>query len=534
MKKIKYFTVLAFLIITSLTACKKDLKEVVFSDVTSSTYKYDNPLAAIGIVYANMRNLLGLTNYYIMQETSSDELVQPANASGWDDGGIYKHEHLHTFSSLDPQMNNLFNTLYNGIINSNRIIEQIKAGTIAPPAGVTKDSFAAEVQTARAFYYWLVCDNFGNAPLVTSSSKELPSNAARKDIYDFVIKELTTSIPLLSEAQDKSMYGRFNKWAGKALLANVYLNAEVYTGTPRWTECMAQCSDIIGKYSLESNYTDIFKTNNENSPEFIFAIPFNQTLGQGFYVEMYSWHGALKGKRNMQATPWGSGSAMGISQFIDTYDANDERLNDTWLSGPQFALDGITPLLGSYDQAGKPLNFTKDLPNGLYTGESEGYRMNKFEVAVGAMANLGNDFPMFRYAQVLMMQAECLLRTGDAAGAALLVSQVRARAFKTNPAAATITAADLVKNSSYKYGYVENYQVVDFGDQTPVQYGRFLDELGYEFAWEGHRRRDDIRFGVFTTKSWLSHKPQGATKTIFPLPQSSLNSNPNLKQNPGY
>lgn len=533
MKIIKTTLVVILLSSTVFTSCKKQLEEHVYSDVTSSTYTYDNPEAAIGIVYANMRNLFGHTNYYMLQETTSDELVMPANASGWDDGGIYKHMHLHTYNSLDPQVSNMFNTFFTGIINANRIIAQIESGVIKPPVGITKESFMAEVQVARAFYYWLVCDNFGNSPLVTGTDIKLPEMSSRKDIYNFVVTEINTALPLLSESQDKVMYGRFNKWAAKALLAEVYLNAQVYTGDEKWVECLAQCNDIIGKYSLETNYSDIFKTQNENSPEIIFAIPFDETLATGFFPEMFSWHGALKAKENMQATPWGSGSAMGVSQFIDTYNTKDERLADTWLMGPQFAVDG-TPLLGSYDQAGKPLNFTKNLPNGLYTGESEGYRMNKFEVQLGAMNNLSNDFPFFRYGQVLMMKAECLLRTGDADQAASLVSSVRSRAFKANPAEATLTAADLTGNSVYKYGFVENYVVTDAGDQSAIQYGGFLDQLGYEFAWEGFRRRDDIRFGVYTKKSWLSHKPQGDTKIIFPLPEPALNSNPNLKQNPGY
>jgi hypothetical protein len=533
--RIKIYSLAVVLLLSALiTACKNNLEEIVYSDVTSSNYKYDNPNSAIGIVYANMRDLFGHQNYYMLQETTSDELVMPANASGWDDGGIYKHMHLHTYNSEDPQLNNMFNRLYAGVINANRIIEQIESGVIVPPSGVSKEMLTGEIRVARAFYYWLICDNFGNAPLVTSTAdKSLPGTTSRKDIYNFVVSEITASLPSLSENLDKSMYGRFNKWAAKALLANVYLNAQVYSGETKWAECLAQCNDIIGKYSLESNYADIFKTQNENSPEIIFAIPFDQTLGQGLFTEMYSWHGALKGKKNMQATPWGSGSAMGISQFIDTYSPNDERLADTWLMGPQFAVDG-SALLGSYDQAGKPLNFTKNLPNGLFTGESEGYRMNKFEVQLNAMQNLSNDFPFFRYGQVLLMKAECLLRTGDAAQAAALVSQVRVRAFKKNPAEAVVTAADLLQNSAYKFGYVENYNIIDAGDQSVIQYGGFLDELGYEFAWEGFRRRDDIRFGVYTKKSWLSHQPKGDDKILFPIPQPALNSNPNLKQNPGY
>jgi hypothetical protein len=148
---------------------------------------------------------------------------------------------------------------------------------------------------------------------------------------------------------------------------------------------------------------------------------------------------------------------------------------------------------------------------------------------------MSNDFPFFRYAEVLMMKAECLLRTGNSAEAAVLVSQVRAQhGFTRNPAKAVVTGAELMGNTRYQYGYVENYQVVDPGNTAPVPYGRFLDELGWEFAWEGHRRRDMIRFGTYTTKSWLSHKPQGITALFFRYPRSRSAPIPTLSKTPDY
>lgn len=531
MKKIKYGIIVFFAVSAISYSCNKDLNEIVYHDVTEETYIYNSAYEAIGIAYTPLRSLWSHQTYYMANETSSDELVMPANASGWDDGGIYRRMHLHTWNSENPQLINMWNTMYMGVINANNILEQLEADKIPIPKEATKEALIAEIRVVRAFYYWLIVDNFGDAALVTTSKKELPKKTPRNDIYNFVIDEISQSMPNLSEDNNKLMYGRFNKWAAKSLLANIYLNAEVYTGEAKWDDCLTQCNDIVtsGKYLLEDNYRDIFIPENQNSTEIIFSIPFDKNVGSGFYPEMYSWHGALKGKRNMQATPWGSGSAMGISQFIDTYDTDDSRLGDSWLRGPQYALDGVTPLTGSYDQAGKPLVFTKDLPDGLYTGESEGYRMNKFEVEIGALSNLSNDFPFFRYAEVLLMKAECLLRTGKADDAAQLVTQVRARAFKTHPEKAVVTGAQLSENSVYNYGYIENFKIVDPGDESPVKYGGMLDELGWEFAWEGHRRRDDIRFGVYTTKSWLSHKPNGADRATFMIPQAAINSNPNLK-----
>jgi hypothetical protein len=388
----------------------------------------------------------------------------------------------------------------------------------------------------RAYYYWLICDNFGDAPLVTAKTSDLPEKTPRQEIYNFIVSELTEVIPKLNEEQGGNMYGRMNKWAGKALLANVYLNAEIYTGQAHWQDCITQCDDIInsGKCALSSVYKDLFRAQGvEDSPEILFTVPYDMNLAGGNNFHMFSWHGELKKKFETEASPWGDGAAKGVSQFVDTYDTDDSRLEDTWLMGPQFEADGVTPLLGVYDKKDDPLVFSKDLPSGNYTNEGEGYRMNKYEVEKGTSGNSSTDVPLFRYAQVLLMKAECLLRLGQP-GAGALVTQVRQRAFKDNPSSATVTDEQLKENSSYKYGYVENYVIVDPGDQSPVQFGRMYDELGWEFAWESFRRRDAIRFGVYTKKSWLSHKPQGDYRAVFPIPETVLTSNPKLVQNPSY
>lgn len=532
MKTIIKISLFVTFFVTVITGCNKDLKEITYSDVPSGTYTYTDAYSAMGIVYASFRNNFDVTGWYNIQEVSSDEMCQPANASGWDDGGIFKRMHLHTWNSENPQMNNMWNNIYSGILNANRVIRQLKSGVVPAPKGIDSASLVSEMKVARAFYYWLLLDNFGDVPLYTSESTDLLPTSPRKDIYQFVVSEITQAISMLSENNDKLMYGRFNKWAAKTLLANIYLNAKVYGVDSKWDDCLTQCNDIIGsgKYMLEANYKDIFKTDNENSQEIIFAVPFDDKVGGGFYPQMSSWNGAFKDKSNMQATPWGFGAVMGVPQFIDTYDPTDERLADTWLMGTQLKLNG-DPILAS---DGTPFILTKNLPDGLYTKEKEGYRMNKFEVKVGALMNLSNDFPFFRYAQVLMMKAECLLRTGQADAAAAIVSQVRARAFKNNSAKTNVTGNDLLGNTRYKYGYVENYLMVDPGNNSLVQYGGLLDELGWEFAWEGQRRRDNIRFGTFTTKSWLSHKPNGDYRTVFPLPQSAINANSKLAQNPAY
>jgi hypothetical protein len=193
--------------------------------------------------------------------------------------------------------------------------------------------------------------------------------------------------------------------------------------------------------------------------------------------------------------------------------------------------DSIFGTMGAF--VGKPLSYRNYLPGVDQSEEVDGYRLGKFEIAMGATNRLSNDWPLFRYADVLMMKAECLLRTGDADGAAALVTKVRERDFKSDPSKAVVTGAQLLMGSSYDYGLRNHLTTTEEGG-ADIQYGRFLDELAWEFNQEARRRTDLIRFGVFTTKSWLSHSPNGDYRALFPIPKTEIDKNPNLKQNPGY
>jgi hypothetical protein len=521
-----------------LTGCDNDLNEKVFSEIMETSYNYTvsdwNP-NILG-VYDRIRSYR-YPSYWQMQELTGCCIVIAPNISGWNDGGIYLQKHFHTWNSELGEINTSWEYFYSGIVLCNSAIDKVEKNLIPAPSETARAEGLAELRTVRAFYYWLVCDNFGDAPLVDAITQEIPGKAARKDIYDFIVEELKEAIPNLSENQDVSTYGRFNKWAGKCLLANVYLNAEVYTGTAQWNECIEQCNDIINsrECSLASEYKDSFRAiPDENSKEVLMTIPYDYARGvTGNWLWMNSWHKELKKKFLTNAMPNEAGGAKAIGQFIDTYQEGDGRLDDTWLHGLQQDAEG-NQLYGLYDMPGEPLNFTKDLPSANYTNEMEGYRMNKYEVEEGAEWSSNTDIPVFRYSEVLLMKAECLLRTG-AAGAGALVTQVRQRNFKGEYAdKATVTDDQLKEDSSYPWGYVEDYLITDPGDQTPVQFGRMFDELCWEFAYESHARRDMIRFGIFTTKNWLSHKPNGDYRTVFPIPEAALTANPELVQNPAY
>jgi hypothetical protein len=239
---------------------------------------------------------------------------------------------------------------------------------------------------------------------------------------------------------------------------------------------------------------------------------------------------------NLQASPWGGICA--IPQFIKTFDPDDNRLKTNWIQGPQYDANTGQQLGCEYpplSTSGHKLEFINSLPGIDSSQEIDGFRLGKYEFRMGALFDLSNDCPFFRYADVLMMKAEALLRTGHADDAAAIVTQVRQRSFLTNPTKAVVTGADLQKGSVYQYGVAINDVLQGPADGgADIQYGRFLDELGWEFAMEGRRRADMIRFGIFTSKSWLSHKPNGDYRTVFPIPQPEIDKNNNLKQNAGY
>ncbi|KAA2244580.1 RagB/SusD family nutrient uptake outer membrane protein [Chitinophaga agrisoli] len=516
----------ALLMVLAGSACTK-LDPETFSELVEESiiYKESDTSNIIAQAYSPLRPVWAdWMGNFDLQEESADEIITPARPNGWYDGGTYQRMHRHTWTSLQEQPDALWGRVFNGVANTNRAIYLFSSGKL--PVGAAKESLVAELKALRAFYYWLLCDNFGNVPIVTDyEDLSVPKQSQRKEVYDFIVKELNDNIPLLRESAGTGMYGRFNKWAAKTLLAKMYLNAGVYSGATAWPQCLQQCNDVIqaagtGLYMLEPQYRDNFKTNNETSRELIFTVPYDEINAPGFIIHMKTLDPLSQQVFRMEAQPWGGNCA--VPQFINTYDPEDTRLKDTWLQGPQKTPAGVEVI--DY------VNFVGGIEK---SKSNEGFRVGKYEIRVGAKGSLSNDFPIFRYADVLMMKAECLLRTGQTGEAAQLVTQVRQRAFATTtPAKATVTAADLQKGSKYQYGYWDNGQITELQGGDDVQLGRLLDELGWEFAAEAHRRQDLIRFGIFATKKWFQHRPNGANRTIFLIPQEELNKNPNLVQNP--
>ena len=547
MKKLKYITYTKIAVIAifmiGISSCT-DLKDTSYNQVISSEFvptSSDIP-ALTGAPYVDWRGLLLQWNtLYRAQEVSGDEMLTPARPNGWVDGGVYRRIHEHTWTTDDDIVINVWTRAYQGITNCNRIIYQVQTKSI-PVAAKDTTSLIAEMKLLRASYYWVLCDMYGNVPIVDRFDVPigyLPKQNTRKEVYNFIVNEILANANKVSSKNDQTTYGKFNKWAGLTLLAKMYLNAEVYSGTPAYDKCIAICDTIINakgttKIDLESNQRNVFITENQNSKEIIFALPFDSKYvsdWNSFDVHMQTLEPENQATYNLESSPWGGICA--IPQFISTFDLEDSRYQDNYIKGQQFKANGdsIFGTMGVF--TGKPLSYRNYLPGVDISDEVDGFRLGKFEIAMGATNRLSNDWPLFRYADVLLMKAESMLRTGDADGAAVLVSQVRQRNFKSNPAKAVVTGADLLKGSSFDYG-LRNHLVTTEEGGADIKYGRFLDELGWEFNQEARRRSDMIRFGVFTKKSWLSHSPNGDYRALYPIPRTEIAKNTNLVQNTGY
>lgn len=544
MKKLTYIiytgaAIIAFLMVVPL-ACTK-LKDTSYNQIISSEFTPTAlDLASLsGAAYVDWRGLLLQWNtLYRAQEVSGDQMLTPARPNGWVDGGVYRRIHEHKWTTEDDIVINIWTRAFKGVTNCNRIIHQVQAGLIPV---IAKDTTAliAETKLLRASYYWVLCDIYGNVPIVDKFDVPLgylPKQNTRQEVYNFIVKELITNIPLVSTQNNTATYGKFNKWAGLALLAKMYLNAGVYTGTPAWDKCKVVCDTIINasQFILESNQKNVFLTENQESKEIIFALPFDSKYvaeWNSFDIHMQTLSPENQATYNLQSSPWGGVCA--VPQFISTFDTEDSRYLDNYIKGQQYKANGdsIYGTMGAF--AGKPLAYRNFLPGVDISDQVDGFRLGKFEIAKKATNRLSNDWPLFRYADILMMKAESLLRTGNANAAAVLVTQVRQRNFKSNPAKAMVTGAELVKGSGYDYG-LRNHLTSTTEGGADITFGRFLDELGWEFNQEARRRTDMIRFGAFTKKSWLSHSPNGDYRALFPIPRTEIAKNSNLVQNTGY
>ena len=487
-----------------------DLEEELFSEIAVDDFfqSDEEVTAALGAAYTSLYGFMG--DLYAMQQITSDENAVPTRGNDWDDGGNWRRLHLHTYNPLDPFMNGTWSFCYGGINTVNRLLFQFEQLGVAEAA--------PELRALRAYYYFLLIDMYGNVPLVTDfADTEAPATSSRQEVFNFIESELTTVLPDLSRTVGGEQYGRMNFYAAQTVLANLYMNAEIYTGSARWEDAEAALDVIIdsGSYTLMGNFFDNFSTDNAGSTEIIFAIPYDQVFARGFNLNARTLHYGSQQTYDFTFQPWNGYCAL--EEFYNSFDDEDIR-KGSFIQGQQFTLGGeevIDAGAEDGDFNGPPLFFQAEInelgPNAL---RQAGTRIGKYEFEVGATENLSNDFILFRYADVLLMKAETIMRQdGDMGEAMDLVNQIRNRAR------------------------------VDDLDELDMDI--LLAERGRELAFEGKRRTDLIRFGRYNDEWWakrMNPNPDEFSEAgrfapevrLFPIPAAQIDANQRLEQNPGY
>jgi starch-binding outer membrane protein, SusD/RagB family len=548
MRKILTYIISSVLLSGSLFSCH-NLDVPITTQLTPDVFPQTPTqfVSASGPVYVALRGNWS-TEYFFQQSFSTDEGIMPARGGNWFDGGQNMQMHYHSWTKDNGYVNGNWGWLATTIGVANQTLSILNS---TEPAGAAKNTNIAEIKLARAFTFFMLMDNYGNVPIDTLYGDFTPRpNTPRAKVFEFIESEVKKCIPYLSTTVDVSTYGRPTVYMAYALLAKMYINAEYYTGTAKYNECIAACDNIInsGKFAIASkdNYLKMFYYNNgPTSPgskeEFIFAIPFDAT-SSGFLGRSANYKARYDVPRSMGKVADGAGfnffnipytpggPASTLPEFYANFnDPNDVR-NKQWLTGLQFKADGVTPIMvtttkAGYDAIAYPgdktaytyqVNLTPNIllrqsESAFDCGNDEvawnmGYRNIKFYPdPTSASRNQNNDEPVFRYADIILEKAEAIQRGGTATSgqtALSLVNLLRANRT-TSPALTSIKLDDI------------------------------LSERNRELAWEGWSRNDVIRFGKFESK-WGYKTNSETYRRIFPIPTSALVLNPSLTQNPGY
>jgi starch-binding outer membrane protein, SusD/RagB family len=537
MKKLLKYISLPVTLIWLLASCHK-LDVPVTSELTPSVFPQDSSqfISASGPAYVALRGAYAV-EYFFQQTYSTDEGIMPARGGNWFDGGQNQQMHYHTWTKDNGYANGNWTWLTTIVGTTNQTLSILNA---TEPAGAAKQANLAEIKMVRALAYFMLMDNYGNVPVDTTYGDFSPhTNVPRAQVFSFIENEIKNALPYLSTEVDTYTYGRFTKYGAYALLAKMYLNAEYYTGTARYDDCIAACDQVIssGIYAIEPSATYLQQFYPDNGPqmkEFIFAIPYspNYTGFVGRSVNIHSRYDVPRSEVQKFSLPFvPSAPASTLPEFYAYFnDANDVR-NGQWLTGLQFLNDGITPVTVTTTNLGYNQFYSGSDPSGVYTyqvnltpdvvlrqdstqfdcGNDEvawnmGYRNIKFYPdATSPNRNQNNDIPVFRYSDIILMKAEAILRGGGATGGqtALSLANTLRSNRTTSPAWADITL-DSVYNERCR-----------------------------EFAWEGWHRNDMIRFGKFEG-TWGFKKDDDVNHRIYPIPTVAFQLNPKLTQNPGY
>ncbi|SDS59702.1 Starch-binding associating with outer membrane [Mucilaginibacter mallensis] len=534
MKSYKIFTILVAMMVMFTVSCTKDLNTAPIDPlVTTSATVFNNAAAykqALAKLYASMAvsgqkidfsqpdiqasdqgTACFLREFWAAEEVTTDECI-----NAWGDGGLVEY-HGGLWSDQNLYVQLMYERIFVNIAYCNEYVRDVSAKLGSLPSGLsvaTVQQYLAEARFLRAYFYECAMDMYGNVPFATEAELPgtfLPKQISRGDLFKYIESELIAIQPMLA-APGTNEYARIDQAADWALLSRMYLNAQVYTGTQRYTDCITYANKIIqsGKYSLHSNYQQLFLAdNNLDRDEIILPLAEDGVSTESYGDVTFIIHAGV------------GGSEDATNEFgIASGGWAGNRMTNTFVTKVFPDASGNTDKRAIFYTAGQKLGPIADP-----TIFSEGYLSAKWKNVTSAGVPGSNntfvdtDFPLFRLGEVYLNYAEAVLRGGsggDAGTALTYINALRTRAYG-NTGAGTITAAQLTLSF-------------------------MIDERGRELYWEMFRRTDLIRFGLFTGSSylwdWKGNVMAGtgtdAHLNIFPLPASDLQLNSNLKQNPGY
>jgi len=537
MKKMKFNLIYILLVAVTLQSCTKDL-DVISEDTrtTSSDALLSAPggyKQALAGVYGNLSltgvngpgssflegidagtSQFGRCMWYLQNLTTDEVLWSYENDPGVRDlqRNIWTDQNVILLGMYSRTMASV--ALSNEFLRQSTP-EKVAARNIPAAEAANIVVYRNEVRVLRAMAYYYMMDLFGKAGYITEND---PINFQspqynRQQLFNFIQSELTAVMPNLKAARTNE-YGRLDQGVAKMILAKMYLNAEVYIGMPKYTECLTMCTDLIGSgYTLNANYLRNFNSENHTSPEMIFSLQSDGALTQNFgatTVMINGQVGSVEGNgADFGVGGWG-GALRLRKQFVQKFDGNI------------FATDRRNTIFSG----------TRSIEIANISLQDQGFILKKYSnrnnagVAGINSTFVDTDFPLFRLADVHLMYVEAQMR---ASGATNGSSTTNANATSVG----YINALRMRANNGTMAGNVT---------QSNITLDFLIDERSRELHWEGHRRQDLIRFAKFTggayNWAWKGNIATGTSISsnfsVFPVPAQSLGANKNLTQNTGY
>lgn len=484
----------------------------------------------------------GGTSGFIRQLWNANELTTDNFVCSWGDAGI-EHFNYDTFDASNPMLRGLYYRCYTGVDFCNQYINEY---------GGEDAEKTAEARFLRAYYYSVLMDCFGNVPFTTAISATKPSQISRKDLFKWVVNELrsvenTLSVPTTLPKEKENGYGRANKYTDQLLLARLYLNSEVYTGTARNDSALYYAKEVLkSPYKLHTTslsatwtpYQELFMGNNGQSgasEESLLSLPQDgittTSYGTSLFMMaseqdanvMYDIVGNDTTFTNNTSEGWAGNRALPdlVKKFFPLGDAPNATVHNMYVSaGDDRALFDGGPGKLKGTEVDKDSKRTLDVEKvGTFTN---GFAVCKFNnwYSDGGKAHSAKfpdtDYFLFRLAEAYLIEAEADARlnggTTTAVGTAA-INALRARAHASTKASGSYTL-DYICDEWDREFYSELLR-----RPTLVRFGRFGGNNSYNWTWKG---------GAKNGKSFA------ATRNIFAIPTTDIVANGNLKQNPGY